>query len=84
MTPMNPHLLQTLAELKSGDVARLIDHTYGRGEFSRMASFGLTPGVSLRMVQNYGTGPVIIHVRGSQVALGRKQASRIWVERDHA
>ncbi len=82
MTPMNPHLQFTLAEMKAGDEAHLIDHTYGRGEFSRMASFGLTPGVNVRMVQNYGRGPIIIHVRGSQVALGRKQASRIWVERD--
>lgn len=84
MTPLNPHPMQTLAEMKTGDEAHLVDHSYGRGEFSRMASFGLTPGVTVRMVQNFGRGPIIIHVRGSHVALGRKQASRIWVERDHA
>ena len=46
---------------------------------SRLTSLGLTPGVLLKVLQNYGRGPIIINVRGTHVALGRGEAEKILV-----
>ncbi len=79
MNPLNNY--PSIAQLKSGEKARMVDTQYGHGEFSRMASFGLTPGVTITVIQNFGSGPMIVQVRGSHIALGRNQASRIFVQR---
>ena len=46
---------------------------------SRMASFGFTPGVSVRMMQNYGCGAIIVSLRGTRVALGQGEARKVGV-----
>jgi len=51
----------------------------GRHFVGRLAALGFTPGAQLTMVRNNGFGPVIIAVRGSQVALGRGQAQRVLI-----
>lgn len=53
----------------------------GHGFLSRLASLGFTPGADLRVVQNYGHGPIIVNLRGTRVALGRGEAEKILVER---
>ena len=45
----------------------------------RLIELGLTPGTSVRVVQDTG-GPMLLSVRGSRVALGRDLAERVWVE----
>jgi ferrous iron transport protein A len=71
----------TIAQLQTGEKARLLDQHYGLGFSSRMASFGLTPGVTITVVQNFGRGPMIVRVRGSHIALGRMQAQQMLVQR---
>ena len=62
----------------------VIELAGGRGLLSRMASLGFTPGVEVVMVQNFGHGPLIVLVRGTRVALGRGEASKIRVRKmDH-
>lgn len=53
----------------------------GRGFVSRLATLGFTPGAPLKMVQNFGFGPIIVLVRDTRIALGRGEASKIWVQR---
>jgi ferrous iron transport protein A len=48
---------------------------------SRLVSLGFTPGVQVKMIRNYGYGPLIVIVRGTQVALGRGEASKIEVQK---
>ncbi len=79
MNPLNTY--PSIAQLRSGEKARLVDTYYNHGEFSRMASFGLTPGVTITVIQNFGSGPMIVQVRGSHIALGRRQAAKIFVQR---
>lgn len=79
MTPINNY--PSIAQLQSGEKARMVDAQYGHIAFSRMASFGLTPGVIITVIQNYGSGPMIVRVRGSHIALGRNQATKIFVQR---
>ncbi len=53
----------------------------GHHFLSRLACLGFTPGTQLQVVQNYGHGPLIVSLRGTRVALGRGEASRILVRR---
>jgi ferrous iron transport protein A len=70
-----------LAELVTGEHARVVSFTAGRALINRMASLGITPGAQIDMTQNYGHGPLIVIVRGTRVALGRGEAAQIFVER---
>jgi ferrous iron transport protein A len=51
----------------------------GHQFLSRLASLGFTPGARLKVVQNYGRGPIIVKVRDTRVALGRGEAEKIVV-----
>jgi ferrous iron transport protein A len=71
----------SLADLGQGERAVIRSMRGGRVFGLRAASMGFTEGAEVRMVRNQSRGPVIVEVRGSQVALGRGEASKIWVER---
>jgi ferrous iron transport protein A len=71
-----------LADLPQGERAVIHAMRGGRVFGLRVASMGFTEGTEVRMVRNQSHGPVIVEVRGSQVALGRGEASKIWVERE--
>ncbi len=74
-----------LADLEAGREAVIVEFKAGRAVTSRLASLGLTPGVRVNMVQNYGRGPLIVTARGTRLALGRGEAAKILVERgNHA
>lgn len=68
-----------LAEIKTGVVVTLQTIMVGRELISRMTSLGLTPGACVEVLQNYGHGPLIVNVRGTHVALGRGEASKLIV-----
>jgi Fe2+ transport system protein FeoA len=50
----------------------------GRRLTHRLAELGLTPGVTLSVVQGNG-GPLLISVRGSRIAIGRGMAHKLLV-----
>lgn len=77
MSP-EPVLMSTLAK---GEHAVVLAFGGGRAVQNRLASLGFTPGVDVDMTQNYGFGPLIVTVRGTRVALGRGEASKILVRR---
>jgi ferrous iron transport protein A len=52
----------------------------GWGLQRKLADMGLTPGVSVRVLNNQIAGPVIIDLRGSRLALGRGMTQRILVK----
>jgi len=70
-----------LSEINQGETATIHWIQGGKALNSRLASFGFTPGASINMTQNVGSGPLIVTVRGMRVALGRGEAARIVVER---
>jgi ferrous iron transport protein A len=53
----------------------------GHHFLSRLASLGFTPGACLKVIQNFGRGPLIVQLRDTRVALGRGEAEHILVER---
>lgn len=69
--------ISDLAALPAG--TRGIIHTIGVGHglARRLASLGLTEGAEVTVLQNYGSGPILILVRGARVAIGRGQARQI-------
>lgn len=68
-----------LSTISQGNLVRICTLNVGRELAGRMTSLGLTPGATLRVLQNYGHGPIIINVRGTHVALGRGEAEKLIV-----
>jgi ferrous iron transport protein A len=69
-----------LAMARPGEVVTLVAINAGFGLRRRLADMGLSPGVSLRVIQSQMPGPVIIELRGSRLALGRGMAQKIMVK----
>jgi ferrous iron transport protein A len=70
----------SLSAVRSGEQVRIQRIRGGHHFLSRLASLGFTPGARLRVVQNYGRGPIIVNLRDTRVALGRGEAAKIEVE----
>lgn len=69
----------SLAELKSGKDALVRELHGGRRFVARLAALGFTPGTRVAVRRNGGFGPLIVALRGTQVALGRGEAQRVLV-----
>jgi ferrous iron transport protein A len=75
-------VLKTLSALPAGRHV-VVDSPEGGHEFrSRLANLGFTAGARLKIVQNYGHGPMLVSLRGTLVALGRAEAARVLVSAD--
>ncbi|MGQ9598940.1 MAG: FeoA family protein [Anaerolineae bacterium] len=70
-----------LSTVPTNEVVRVQKLEGGHSFLSRVASLGFTPGTRLKVIQNYGHGPLIVYLRDTRVALGRGEAEKIWVER---
>lgn len=68
-----------IADLPAGSGAVVHSLTGGHGFCSRMVNLGFTAGAPVTVRQNYGRGPIVVALRGTLVALGRAEATRIFV-----
>jgi len=68
-----------LTDLPQGQTGLISNFRGGHRLLSRLASLGFTPGTPVTVTRNYGFGPIIVSVRGAQVALGRGEAGHIIV-----
>lgn len=68
-----------LTMVARGCPVRLVKINAGRRLTRRLTELGLTPGVSVEVMQNHG-GPLLVAVRNTRLALGRGMASKILVE----
>jgi len=68
----------TLSSVQVGQPVQLVKINAGRRLKHRLTELGLTPGVTLTIIQNNG-GPILISVRGSRIAIGREMANKIQV-----
>jgi len=77
-TPADTYV-RPLSELH-GEARGLIARLKGRSEFvSRLAALGFTIGAEVTVARNSGRGPLIVTLRGTRVALGRREAAKILV-----
>ena len=81
MTQSQSVPLSTIRPNQTGIICHLVG---GHHLMSRLATLGFTPGAELTMVQNYGWGPLIVEIRGTRIALGRGEASKVNVTPMHA
>ncbi|MCX7830283.1 MAG: ferrous iron transport protein A [Acidobacteria bacterium] len=68
-----------LLKLESGETSYIVGFKGGREFLSRMASMGLTIGSEIKVLQNYGKGPIIVLSKNTRIALGRGEAQKIIV-----
>lgn len=73
--------IMKLADAPSMTSGMIIDMEGDDAFLSRASGRGLTPGAEVLVFQNYRSGPIIIHLRDSQIALGRKEARQITISR---
>jgi len=73
-----------LSELHVGEVGVVQVLSGGRGVVSRLAALGFTPEAEVRVMQNFGRGPLIVSVRDTRIALGRGEAGKIRVLKKEA
>ncbi len=71
---------ETLSSVPSGESVQIRAIQGGHHLLSRLASLGFTPGARLKVVQNFGHGPIIVSLRDTRVALGRGESDKILVE----
>jgi ferrous iron transport protein A len=67
--------------LQTGEHGEVVRLDGGHSILSRMTALGFTPGADVAVLQNYGRGPLIARVRDARIALGRGEASRVYVRR---
>ena len=60
----------------------LIAITGGRGIRSKLYSMGLVPGVKLTVLNRNGTGPVMVAVKDSRLAIGHGMADKLYVDKE--
>jgi ferrous iron transport protein A len=69
----------TLSKLGAGHSGILKEYTGERNLLGRCLSLGFTPGSVIKMLENYNSGPVLVKVHDTAVALGRDLADHITV-----
>jgi len=70
--------LSTLINNEKGKIS-IIDGCFTL--IKRLTDLGLTKDCIVEMRNNFGRGPILILVRGTELALGRMIAEKIWVEK---
>ncbi len=69
-----------LSMVDPGEDVTLIDIEGGKGIRTKLHSMGLLPGVTIRVLNQSGYGPVMIAVKDSRLAIGHGMAGKIIVE----
>ena len=71
----------TLDQVQEGAVVVVKSLFGGFGFRRRLMALGIYPGERLRVIKSgFFGGPILVEVRGSEVAIGRGAASRVEVE----
>jgi len=69
----------TVADLKPGELAKVRRLEGGRSYVARLAALGFTVGAPIKVIRNNGRGPLLVGLRGTQIALGSREAAGILV-----
>jgi ferrous iron transport protein A len=75
---MLPEKTFPLSQAQVGQKVRLVSIHGGHQLTHRLVEMGLTPGVTIRVLQNSG-GPLLVAESDSRIALGRGMAEKIDV-----
>ncbi len=70
---------KTLLTLKVGEKGIVVRILGGQGACKRLNELGFVPGTEVKLVNKISSGPVMIRVKGSKLALGRGLANKVEV-----
>jgi ferrous iron transport protein A len=76
---MDITIAKALSEIEEGAKVTIVAIQGGRGIRSRLTTMGLMPGVKISVLRNGGSGPFVISIKNSRMALGRGVADKIMV-----
>lgn len=68
-----------LQDLDTGAVGYVRHLEGGRALIGRLASLGFTPGAPVRLLRKSSSGPLLVLLRGTQVALGQLEAQGVLI-----
>ncbi len=68
-----------LSMLPAGQSGEITSIDADHHTVSRLHSTGFSVQTQVKMIQNTGKGPLIVFVRGTEIALGRKEADSIMI-----
>ena len=69
-----------LSAVKEGSEVRVIGFRGGVGLIQKLTAMGFVTGSRLKVIRSQVGGPMIVLIKGSQMAIGRGIASKIEVE----
>lgn len=79
--PMMKHGISRLIDVEKGKQVKITSFEGGNGIMTRLNRFGIYPGDLARVVRHAPfQGPILLEIRGMEIALGRGIASHIMVE----
>ncbi len=70
----------TLDKMKKGATGRVVDVIGGHGAVAKLSAQGIVRGMVVEKTGELRGGPVLLRVRGAQVAVGRGLAKRVLIE----
>ncbi|MCK4717332.1 MAG: FeoA domain-containing protein [Thermoplasmata archaeon] len=78
----HPKNVTTICEMSMGEEGKVVQLGYGMGQRRHLQSVGLREGKVIRIkgMQPRG-GPIVVDVGGIEIAIGRRMAARIFIER---
>jgi len=75
------HATTSLAELRSGQTAKVLEIHGGRGIQRRLQALGIRPGAIVKKVSAaFGPGAIVVAAGGGQAAVGYGVARKVIVE----
>ncbi|HNV23323.1 MAG TPA: FeoA family protein [Candidatus Omnitrophota bacterium] len=69
-----------LVEVKEGAVVKIYKIESGAQCRRRLIELGFRKGEDLKIIRNSLRGPVVVDIQGARIALGQKEARKIYVE----
>ncbi|HNX97901.1 MAG TPA: FeoA family protein, partial [Candidatus Aminicenantes bacterium] len=71
----------SVSDLRPGETAQVRRLEGGRGYVARLAALGFTIGAPIKVLRRNARGPLLVSLRGTQIALGFGEAAGILVSR---
>jgi len=81
-TPAPARKCMSLSTVAPGQRVCLAGIDAGESLKSRLAAMGMVGNAEIVVVSNSSPGPVVVNIRGTRIALGRKMAEKVMVGRD--
>jgi ferrous iron transport protein A len=76
---METAITRPLSQVEEGQTVNIIRIDGGRGMRMRLTTLGLLPNTQVTVIHNGGSGPFVISVKNSKMALGRGVVDKIMV-----